>query len=110
MCVWQSVVNPAETEQLSEGSAYDGGCRTEALTTPAGLAELRVSTAAKLRRMKSPLTFSSQAPIKGAAMLVVQRTSDRAQQVEVNASEKSHIQWPFAPRYWQMPTSMAHHH
>jgi len=82
------VVNPAETEQLSEGSAYDGGCRTEALTTPAGLAELRVSTAAKLRRMKSPLTLSSQAPIKGAAMLVVQRTSDRAQQVEVNAPGK----------------------
>jgi len=85
------VVNAAETEQLSEGSAYDGGCTTE-VTTPAGLAELRVSTAAKLRRMKSPLTLSSQAPIKGAAMLVVQRTSDRAQQVEVNAPGKCCIQ------------------
>ena len=84
--------NAAETEHLSEGSTYDGGCRMEASTTPAGLAELRVSTAVKLRRMKSPLTLSSQAPIKGAAMLVVQRTSDRAQQVEVNASGTCRIQ------------------
>ena len=64
----------------------------EEATTPAGLAELRVSTAAKLRRMKSPLTLSPQAPIKGAAMLVVQHTSDRAQQVQVNASGIYHIQ------------------
>jgi len=83
--VTECVVN---AEQLSEGSAHDGGCSTEVLTSPAGLAELRVSTAAKLRRMKSPLTLSSQAPIKGAAMLVVHRTSDRAQQVEVNAPGK----------------------
>ncbi len=79
------MLNAAETEQLSEGSAYDGGGTAE-VTTPAGLAELRVSTAAKLRRLKSPVALSSQAPIKGAAMLVVQRTSERAQQVEVIAS------------------------
>ncbi|DBA75134.1 TPA: hypothetical protein ACH3X1_010455 [Trebouxia sp. C0004] len=81
----------ATSSRLSEsgdGSACDGGCSTEVLTNPAGLAELRVSTAAKLRRMKSPLTLSSQAPVKDAAMLVVQRTSDRAQQVEAMEQQK----------------------
>ena len=48
------------------------------------LAKLRVCNAAKLRRRTVEQTFAAFLPIKGAANLVVQRTSDRAQEVQVS--------------------------
>ena len=73
----------AELELRSDGSAYDCVSLSEDQSSLVGLAALRVSNAAKLRRRKSLLPIVSQAAIKGSAMLVVQRASDRARQVQV---------------------------
>ena len=77
------VLGDVELEQRSDGSTYESVTLSEVQASFVGLAELRVSNAAKLRRRKSPLPIVSQAPVKDSAMLVVRRASDRARQVQV---------------------------
>ena len=48
-----------------------------------GLARLRTTNAAKVRRKRSPVGCAPCTAVKPAALLVVQRASDRAQQVQV---------------------------
>ena len=73
----------ADLELRSDVSAYDCVSLSEDQSNLVGLAALRVSNAAKLRRRKSLLPIVSQAPIRDSARLVVQRASDRARQVQV---------------------------